>query len=69
MQVGIETRTGSSTTPNIGRAMLSSGSKRPWIRRHVDRVFLESVERDDLESSLMRGGKDDVGRRTVHMRL
>jgi len=49
--------------------MLSSGSKRPWIRRDIDCVFLESVERDDLESSLMRGRKDDVGRRTVHVRL
>jgi hypothetical protein len=45
--------------------MLSSGSQHAWIWRNVDCMFLERVERDDLESSLMRGCKDDVGRRTV----
>ena len=31
-------------------------------------MFPESLERDDLERSLMRGRKDDIGRRTVHVR-
>jgi hypothetical protein len=31
-------------------------------------VFPENLERDDLERSLMRGCKDDIGRRTVHVR-
>ena len=32
-------------------------------------MFLESVERDDLQRPLMRGFRDDVGGRTVHVGL
>jgi hypothetical protein len=50
-------------------AMRSSASELPWIRRDVNCVFPESIERDDLESSLMGGRKDDVRCRAVHVRL
>jgi hypothetical protein len=43
--------------------------KRSWIRGDVDRVLLQSFERDDLEGSLMRGCENDVRCRAVDVRL
>jgi hypothetical protein len=44
---------------------LSSGLERPRIKGDVDRVLLESSERDDVERSLMGGCEDDEGCCTV----
>jgi hypothetical protein len=48
---------------------VTSGLKRSWIRGDVDRVLLQSFERDDLESSLVRGCENDIGCRAVYVRL
>jgi hypothetical protein len=48
---------------------LSSGLERPRIQGDVDRVFLESVKRDDLKRSLMGGCEYDVGCGTVLVRV
>ncbi len=45
-----------------------SGLERPRIRGDVDCVFPESIERNDVERSFMRGCKDDEGCRTVYVR-
>lgn len=42
--------------------------KRPRVGWDVDRVLLQSIERDDLERPLMRGLEYDIGRRAIHMR-
>lgn len=57
-----------SAASGVGPAAVSSGLKRPRIRRNVNGVFLESLERDDLESSLMRRCKNDICCRAVHVR-
>jgi hypothetical protein len=52
----------------VGRCP-ASGLESPRVGRDIDGMFLKRTERDDLERSLMRGCKDDVGGGTVQMRL
>jgi hypothetical protein len=48
--------------------MLGSVFECSGVWGDIDSVFTESIERNDLESALMRGCKDHVGRRAVRVR-
>ncbi len=57
-----------SSVASVDAEPLSSASERSRVCGDVDRVLAESIERNDLEGTLVSGREDDVGRGAIQVR-